>query len=324
MRTIAVLTPIYNDWASFAQLVPALDCLLAREREMGDMRVTVLAVNDGSNDMPDDLAAAFQDLRVIERVELLNLVCNVGHQRAIAVGLVEVAQRGDVDGVIVMDADGEDRPEHVLDLLAAAQRHLGHVIVAHRAKRAEGWRFRAAYWIYKLAFRLLTGQTIDFGNFCFIPTALLEWLIHVPEIWNNLASTIVHSRVPLVRVPTLRGMRYAGRSRMNTVSLVIHGLSAVSVYSDVAFVRVLMASLGLSVLTVLGIIVVVAIRFTTDLAIPGWASNVAASLVIMLFQALMFSAGAAFLVLANRSSPSIVPVLEAPRFRRGRVVVFER
>jgi glycosyltransferase involved in cell wall biosynthesis len=320
MKRIAIVMPLYNDWASFVRLVEALDTRLAQRSES----VMIVAVDDGSTEQPAGFGETLRGINHIGRIELIHLACNIGHQRAIAVGLVEIARQGGIDAVVVMDSDGEDRPEHVGDLLEMFDKHPGSVIVAHRTKRSEGWCFRLFYRLYKLLFRLLTGQKIDFGNFCLIPTPLLDWLIHVPDIWNNLAASIFRSRVPVVRLASARGARYAGQSKMNMVSLVIHGLSAVSVYSDVAFVRILMAALCLSALTVVGIVIVVVIRLFTDLAIPGWASNVAGSLMIMLFQALMFSAGAAFLVLANRSSPSIIPLDEARRYVRDRRVVFER
>src|SRR5206468_314524 len=107
--------------------------------------------------------------------------------------------------------------------------------------------------------------------------------------------------------PTDRGTRYAGQSKMNMVSLFIHGLSAVSVYSDTVFTRALIFSVGLGAITIAGIVVVTGIRLFTDLAIPGWASFMVGFMIVVLMQALMLSAGAVFLLLNNRSMPSIIP-----------------
>ncbi len=103
---------------------------------------------------------------------------------------------------------------------------------------------------------------------------------------------------------------------MDLVRLVVHGLSAVSVYSDIAFARVLVFSVALGAATLAGIAVVIAIRLFTELAIPGWASYMIGWLLIVLVQALMLSAGAVFLLLNNRSMPSIVPRRMAAQYVR--------
>jgi hypothetical protein len=69
-----------------------------------------------------------------------------------------------------------------------------------------------------------------------------------------------------------RGTRYAGRSKMNFISLFLHRLSAISVYLDVVAARMVTASLAaLSFLLVIAIDLV-GIRLLTDLAIPGWTT----------------------------------------------------
>ena len=66
--------------------------------------------------------------------------------------------------------------------------------------------------------------------------------------------------MPITQIPIDRGCRYAGTSKMNYVSLIVHGLSGISVYSDVIFVRMLAATGGLFVLSVVAIASVISIR----------------------------------------------------------------
>jgi len=301
---LAIVTPVYNDWESFHELLERLDAVAGT---LGDVGLDVIAVDDGSD---LDLPSTFLDdvvLKNLQHVEVLRLACNLGHQRAIAIGLSEVDKRGRYAAAIVMDSDGEDRPEDIPRLLGALRENVGHVIVARRNRRSEGPLFRAFYVTYKALFRLLTGKRIAFGNFCVLPGQLVGRLVCMSEIWNNLAAAITRSRLPIHHCPTNRGVRYAGQTRMNMVGLFIHGLSAVSVYSDIAFTRALVFSAGLGVVTLAGIVVVMGIRLFTDFAIPGWASYMVGFLVVVLMQALMLSAGALFLLLTNRSMPSIIP-----------------
>jgi glycosyltransferase involved in cell wall biosynthesis len=301
---IAIVTPVYNDWESFRELIRRIDAMAGAQRAVA---FDVIAVDDGSTAPTSADLLAGTTLAHVGRIDVLHLACNLGHQRAIAIGLVEMVERARYSAAIVMDSDGEDRPEDIPGLLAALREHPGHVVVARRARRTEGAMFRISYALYKLLFRLLTGKPIAFGNFCVLPEAQANRLVAMPEIWNNLAAAVSRSRIPIHPCPTDRGTRYAGQSKMNMVSLVIHGLSAVSVYSDIAFTRILVLSVGLAAAVLCGIVAVAGIRLLTDLAIPGWASYMVGSLAVILMQTLVLSAGTVFLLLNYRSMPSIVP-----------------
>ncbi|HEY9663275.1 MAG TPA: glycosyltransferase, partial [Allocoleopsis sp.] len=288
-----------------------------------DGEISLFAVDDGSTGLTFPSKAEIGKPKNLKQIKVLSLVCNLGHQRAIAVGLVEAFRYEEFDAVIVMDCDGEDQPEDIERLLMAFRCNPHSLIVAQRGKRSETSTFRIAYLLYKFAFTTLTGKTIDFGNFCLIPQTLLSRMVFMPDLWNHLAATIVKSRLPICKVKIHRGKRYAGTSKMNLVSLLIHGLSAISVYSDVVFVRIIVMSIFLSGLTALSILVVVLLRVFTSLAIPGWASYVVGLLCVLLLQTLLFAAGATFSLLSRRSILSIVPALDAQRYVRERITIFD-
>ena len=193
------------------------------------------------------------------------------------------------------------------ELINSATTHPKLAIVAQRAKRSEGLGFRLLYQIYTQAFRLLTGQRIDFGNFCLLPFEYLERLVNRPDFWNNFAATMIRARIPLARVPTTRGLRYAGESRMNFSSLVAHGLGAMSVFSEIIFIRILFGSGLLLVMVTVGAFAVLGVRMFSDLAIPGWTTNVFGFLLVIGFQTIMTAVMMAFLVLNNRASVQVAP-----------------
>jgi polyisoprenyl-phosphate glycosyltransferase len=163
-------------------------------------------------------------------------------------------------------------------------------------------------------FRLLTGSTLDFGNFCLIPNERVKALISNPSIWNNLASTLRRARLPLVGVPIDRGVRYAGRSKMSFVALVTHGLSAMAVYSDIVMVRLLLGALAVGAITIGGIGWVLFEKLFTTMAIPGWATSAVGILTIILVQALMLLTIAAFNVMGARSLSVVIPNIDAPKY----------
>lgn len=301
---MAIVTPVYNDWESLHELVKRLDAMAGT---LPGITFDLIVVDDGSTAGSPDSLLRDVALANLGRVDVLHLACNLGHQRAIAIGLAEADARGRYSATIVTDSDGEDRPEDIPRLLAALREDARRVVVAGRARRSEGPLFRISYALYKLFFRLLTGRPISFGNFCVLPAPCVSRLVAMPEAWNNLAAAITRSRMVIHHCPTNRGVRYAGHTKMNMVGLLIHGLSAVSVYSDIAFTRILVFAVGLGALTLAGIAAVVGVRLLTDLAIPGWATYTVAALVIFLMQTLMLSLGAVFLLLNNRSMPSSLP-----------------
>lgn len=309
-----LVVPVYRDWPSLSRLLAAVDGLL-------DKRITLSVV--AINDCPGTDPVVDRDRRwtAIEHMEVLNLTRNLGHQRAIAVGLAHVEVSIRCDCVIVMDADGEDRPEDVVRLIRQFRSDRNAIVVARRRKRSEGVVFRWSYRLYKGAFRVLTGQSVGFGNFCLIPRPLLVHIVAMSEIWSNFPAGIIQSRLPVRHMPTERGTRYEGRSTMNFVSLVMHGLGAISVFSDAVFIRVMLLSLGFLTMTGLAIVAVLMLKLTGH-ATPGWASNLAVSLSILAVQMVMLSVVAAFMVLNNRTTTTVIPRLTYRSFILRREIMW--
>ncbi|HTS90508.1 MAG TPA: glycosyltransferase [Stellaceae bacterium] len=304
---IAVVTPVFNDWECFAALVAELSERFAGSGTSFD----VIALDDGSIEPFDEGALVLRPGGAVASVEVLPLATNLGHQRAIAIGLCAAVELDEAESVLVMDCDGEDRPSDIERLLEASRENPARIVFAKRARRSEGLAFRACYALYKGLFRLLTGRAISFGNFALIPMAAARRLVHTADLWNNVAAAILRSRVPYVAVPTERGHRYAGNSSMNPIALIMHGLSAMSVYSDLIFVRVLVTAGAVAALSVAGIAVVAAIRFATDLAIPGWASMIVGDLAIILMQTTVLMIATSLMMLTLRSSRPMVPLVDS-------------
>jgi polyisoprenyl-phosphate glycosyltransferase len=310
-RSLAVVTPVFDDWDCLAALLPELRTTLS-----GADSLHIVIVNDGSTTVcdPEHLIDAAHG---ISSVTIVDIACNVGHQRAIAVGLSTLVDAEYEGQVLVIDSDGEDRPSQVVALLAAAVEYPGAVIVGRRRSRSEGLRFRSFYGLYKRLFRLLTGQPLDFGNLSLLPAESLNRITTMPELWNHFPATLMRSRLPLVKVDTDRSSRYFGVSKMNFVSLVSHGLAGVSAFIDVVFVRLLVLLGVLSGLFFSIGFVAVALRLFTSIEIPTWATALVALSLVGLLQALALLAILTFLLLGNRSIPSTPPRITARQFIRS-------
>lgn len=295
--------PVWNDWHALTLLLGQLDACLANT----GLTVQVVLVDDASQEPPPVTLRELQ-LRHIERVWVLPLRRNLGHQRAIALGLAYVEAEMHCEAVAVMDGDGEDTPSDLLRLIERSRQLEGSAVVfAERTQRSEGRVFLAGHLAYRLLHRLLTGKSVNFGNFSVIPLALLRRVVVVSELWNHYAAAIMRSRIPYVALHSSRGQRLAGRSQMNLVSLIAHGLSAMSVHADVAGVRLLVANTV--ALTALGIClsIVVGLRLFTTLAIPGWASTVGMLLLVLMAQSAVLNMVFVFISLQGRTGHGFLP-----------------
>lgn len=309
-RILEVVSPVFNDWHAAAMLLEQLDLVAAND----DWSWRVLLVDDGSTDEPP-ADSAFPPLRAIQRVSILRLTRNLGHQRAIAIGLAYTAAHNPCEAVLVMDSDGEDSPSDVPRLLDQFDRDDGRkVVFAERTKRSEGIVFRAFYLLYRWCHLLLTGVAVRVGNFSVMPTSALRRLVTAADLWNHYAATVFNTRIPFTSVPTLRSSRYSGQSRMGFVSLVMHGLSAIAVFRDRVAVRLLLGGIVLLLLTLVGLAAAVVIRLTTSLAIPGWATTVVGFLVLAQVQIICSAVVFVFIVQGNRSDLGFLPARDHALF----------
>jgi polyisoprenyl-phosphate glycosyltransferase len=315
---LALVVPIFNDFESFVQICNEVDNLIVDWA----VDLAIIGVDDGSLQSAESVRFD-PPLVSIRQVRLIKLRSNLGHQRAIAIGLVEVADDPSFDAVLVADSDGEDRPADMGRLISHYRANPGSIVVARRLKRSEGLRFRMFYAIYKAMFHLFTGKVINFGNFLLLSRAASGRITNMPETWNHLAASVLRSRIPISPVGCHRGKRYAGTSSMSLLTLLIHGLSAVSVFSDFVFVRMLVVASTITVLALVTALTAVVIRLATNLAIPGWATIVVGISLVIVFQSLLFSMVASLTMLRDRSSVAFVPSAHSKMFIDARLTLFE-
>ena len=171
---------------------------------------------------------------------------------------------------------------------------------------------------------LRTGRAVRVGNFSVVPRRRLESLVATSELWNHYAAAAFTSRQPYATIPATRARRLDGRSKMNFVALVAHGLSAMSVYGETIGVRLLLATLVMIGAVLLALGATLAIRLTTDLAIPGWATTAFGVLLIVLLQATLFLFVFSFMVLAGRGAASFLPNRDYIHFVGSKEEVYRR
>lgn len=280
MSRTAIVTPVFDDAESFAELCRRLSALKA-----SGAGPYLIAVDDGSLAAPPRLDAL---QRAGVAGEIVRLARNVGHQTAIAIGLARAAEIEGVTACVVMDSDGEDAPESIPALLEALKRGDVDVAVAWRAKRSEPLAFQIFYAVYRRLFALLTGQVLRFGNFMALSPAALRRLSGMHETATHVAGAVVKVRLRRADVPTDRGVRYAGRSKMSFPSLVLHGMRAVMVFADLVLTRLALASVAMAGLVVAAVAGALALKFL-GLATPGWVTIVTGFALTLFVQTGLFT-----------------------------------
>ncbi len=268
IKKIYCLAPVYNDWESFSILIENIKIIQKKYSEF--YLFSIIAINDASTEQ----SKINIELLEIELI-ILNLKVNIGHQRAIAVGLQYIYNEvNNSDFVIVMDSDGEDNPEDIMLLIEKSQFQKDNkIIFAQRKRRQESLLFKTGYFFYKYLFYFLTGQKISFGNFSLIPEKLLVKVVHQNNIWNHYSGGIIQSKIPFEKVLLDRGKRYKGSSKMNFNSLIIHGLSSIAVYFDFLSLRILRFSLYGMAICFVSVLYILYQKLFTNTAISGWASS---------------------------------------------------
>jgi hypothetical protein len=221
-----------------------------------------------------------------------------------------------------MDGDGEDDPKDVHTLIdLCCRRELCKIIFAKRSKRSDGRIFKFGYISYKIVHYLLTGIKVEVGNFSIIPYQMLNRLMGVSEIWNHYAASVFHARLPLEMVPIPRGERIAGKSRMNYTSLIVHGMSAISVFGETVAVRLLCVVSFLMLFTIGGLVTSMLIRFCTHLSIPGWATNLTGILGIVVLNLLLLAIFSVLMMLNSRDRLSFLPIRDWQYFIEKSVTI---
>ena len=227
---IKILIPIYNDWQSVSRLLDEINTNISGL----DYKISVIIVNDASNhDRQEDK----KNLENIQSIKILNMINNQGHGRCIAVGLKYIFENEDFDYIIPMDGDGEDRPEEIKVFLDKIKDSNKKPIVGTRVRRSENLIFKTCYQLHKMITLVFTGKLIKFGNFTCLPKSTVEKMIKEKATWNSFSGSLAKLEDNLISIPSTRGIRYFGPSKMSFYNLIKHSLSIISVFRKTFLIR---------------------------------------------------------------------------------------
>ena len=227
---IIILVPIYNDWQSASKLLEEINSNISGL----ECQFSIIIVNDASSDQQSISALNTENLHSIK---ILNMRENRGHARCIATGLKYLFEKEEFDYVIPMDGDGEDRPEEIKNFVDYLKYTSDKPVVGERVKRSESLFFKLCYGVHKILTFAFTGQSIKFGNYTCLPRTTVEKMINDKAAWSSFSGALTKIEKDRSVVPSIRGLRYFGPSKMSFKNLLIHSLSIISVFKINVLIR---------------------------------------------------------------------------------------
>ena len=230
MKKIKILIPVYNDWETLIKLLDEINKVI---EDIENVEFDCMIVNDASTTKPPDIKVP----KNIKKIEIFNMKQNRGHARCNAFGLRYLSKKDDFDHLIVMDGDGEDRPEEIKYLVNQALEEQEVSVVAKRVKRSEGPIFQILYEIHKLITLLFTGKQVNFGNYSCLTKKDVITLSQQESLWSSFSGTVKKSILRLNTINSTRGLRYFGPSKMSLLNLGIHSFSIIAVFKSQVFLR---------------------------------------------------------------------------------------
>jgi len=227
---IKILIPIYNDWQSVFKLLENINSEISGlEHEF-----SAIIVNDASTESRPEINL---NLNNLNSIKIINMKENRGHARCNAAGLKHIFENEEFDYVIPMDGDGEDRPEEIKQLIDNLNYHPDKPIVGERIKRSEGIFFQFCYFAHKIITSTFTGQSIKYGNYTCLPKSIVEKMINEKATWSSFSGSLAKIIKDRAIIPSERGTRYFGPSKMSFKNLIIHSLSIISVFRTNVLIR---------------------------------------------------------------------------------------
>jgi polyisoprenyl-phosphate glycosyltransferase len=264
-RLLAYVLPVHNEADGLQAFHEAL---VTATLKRPDLDFEFVYVDDGSRDSSLDLLLQLR--AADERVTVISLARNFGHQIAVTAGLDAAAGR---DAVIVMDTDLQDPPEVSLQLIESWESGVDVAYAQRRTRQDSPFKRGTAYGFYWLLRRLASVDIPrNVGDFRLMDRKVVAEVIRYREHDRFLRGIVSHVGFRQEAVPFDRDPRFAGSSSYPFRTML--KLAADGILGFSTFPLRLISRLGMfiSFLSLLGAIFVVYVRlFEPGRTVPGWA-----------------------------------------------------
>ena len=263
---LSLVIPVLNEELGIPLLVDALDSVLNQL----DCAYEILFVNDGSSDRTLEILTkrASQD----PAIKIINFGRNFGHQAAITAGL----DFADGDAVIIMDADMQDPPELIPEMVRLFRQGYDVVSPQRASRRSDTFtkRFtaRSFYWLMR---NFVDGRMkCEVGDFRLFSADAVGAIRSLRERHRFLRGMVASLGLREILVPFERGERAAGETKYALRKMLWFSWTAITSFSGLPLRMTLGFGLLLVGLSCLYLLWALYATFVSHTAVPGWTSLV--------------------------------------------------
>jgi glycosyltransferase involved in cell wall biosynthesis len=279
-ESLEIVVPVYNEESCLDEMVGRL---LRLREALPDTETRFIFVNDGSQDRSAEILNRYAESQAF--IQVLHLSRNFGHQAAVTAGL----DTADADYVAIIDADLQDPPELLAEMLARARQGFDVVYGKRQERKGESW---AKKLTAKLFYRLLSGLCdieipADTGDFRLISRKLLVVLKQMREKHRFIRGMVPWAGFRSTPFLYDRDKRYAGETKYPLKKMVKFALDAIFSFSNVPLRFATYLGLGIVGLGVLGGIIILYLRLFTTLSVPGISAVILTVIIMGGFQIIM-------------------------------------
>lgn len=270
MVKYSVVVPLYNEEEVLLETYKRLTAVMKETRE----RYEIVLVNDGSRDGTADIAQ-----RLCEgdgNLKFIQFSRNFGHQIAISAGMDYA--RG--QAIIVIDADLQDPPEVILDMIAEWKNGYDVVYGRRLTRKGETWFKKATASMFYRLLRRMTSVDIpvDTGDFRLIDRKVCDVLKGLKEKNRFVRGLVSWAGFRQKSVEYVREERWAGETKYPLKKMVKFAMDGITSFSYKPLKLASYIGISLSVISFAYLVVVLWQKLFTDTTIAGWASILAVTL----------------------------------------------
>lgn len=268
--TFSIITPIYNELQSLPELYRRVNEVMDTTGDTWELVIVDDGSTDGSTRFIKELAERDK------RVRPVIFARNFGHQIAVTAGLDY--SRG--QAVVIIDADLQDPPEVMLDMIAKWREGYEIVFAVRSEREGEGWfKLFTASLFYRLIYRITDVDIpMDTGDFRLLDRKVVNVLTHMRERHRFLRGMASWVGFQQVGVPYRRSARFAGETKYPFKKMLKFALDAITSFSYFPLQMATYLGFFSAGLSILAIPIVVAMRLAGNQAFFGQATTLIAVL----------------------------------------------
>ena len=216
MNNYTIILPVFNDWDSLAILLRKIEYTVKNTKNS----YKLIIVNDSSSIKNTH---TLNTNNFFQSITVLNLKKNIGSQKAIATAIKYVEKNHEKFGnkYIIMDSDGEDDPNKILEILD---------LLKKKNDTKESILFSIFYELHLFITFLITLNYIRFGNFSFLNLEAVKIISSKKELWLAYSATINKYLKNKIKISAPRKNRIKGKSKMSYFDLIKHSINIQKVY----------------------------------------------------------------------------------------------